>query len=276
MLCMVHQGLKAFPQARTAITEALGIMDELGLQQDEEYGSMLVVRGDLYNVQGQYKEALLIYDKAKAVLVHYKERRDYGTLLNNMAGSHARLSQWNEAVACLKEAVEHSRILCGPDHPTYAAVLSELACLFLLVKQYEEAIPRYEEGLAIRQRVYGDQDQLTVVMTEGLARARQLAKKSRRDKIDVGHEFRMCSQCGNIQENMNVCPCFRAWYCGADCQQQHWATHKPHCNVCLHCNTLLTKTMRCSRCNKAKYCNAACQKAHWSQHKMECVAPTDK
>ncbi len=102
VLCMVQQGLKAFPQARKAITEALGIMDELGLQQEEQYGSMLAVLGDLYNVQGRYKEALVIYDKAKAVLVHYKERRDYGTLLNNMAGCHVRLSQWNEAVACLK------------------------------------------------------------------------------------------------------------------------------------------------------------------------------
>jgi hypothetical protein len=150
-----------------------------------------------------------------------------------------------------REAVEHTRILYGPDHPTYASALSELACLFCMVKQFEEAIPRYEEVLAIRQMVYGDQHLFTVGTAQLLAAARQDAKKSHRDKIDVGHEFRMCSQCGNIQENMNVCPCFRAWYCGADCQQQHWATHKPHCNVCLHCNTLLTKILRCSRCNKA-------------------------
>ena len=34
-LCMVHMGLKAFPEARKAVVEALAIMDELGLQQDE-------------------------------------------------------------------------------------------------------------------------------------------------------------------------------------------------------------------------------------------------
>ncbi len=275
-LCMVQRGLKAFPQARKAITEALGIMDELGLQQDEQYGSMLGVLGHLYVGQEHYKEALAIYDKAKAVLVHYKERREYGTLLSNMAFCHQRLSHWNEAVTCHKEAAERHRTLYGPHHPHYATVLSELATLFCMVKQFEEAIPRFEEVLAIEQRVYGDQHQITVMTAECLAAARQIAKKSHRDKIDVGHDFRMCSQCGNIQENMNVCPCFRAWYCGADCQLQHWATHKPHCNVCLHCNTLLTKAMHCSRCNKAKYCNAACQKAHWSQHKTECVAPTGK
>jgi hypothetical protein len=55
---MVHGGLKAFPQARKAIAEALRIMDELGLQQDEQYGSMLLELGSLDNDQGQYKEGL--------------------------------------------------------------------------------------------------------------------------------------------------------------------------------------------------------------------------
>jgi hypothetical protein len=72
---------------------------------------MLLELGDLYNVQEQCKEALAIYDKAKAVLVHYKEGRDYGALLSNMSFCHKELSQWNVAVACLKEAVEHRKKL---------------------------------------------------------------------------------------------------------------------------------------------------------------------
>ncbi len=39
-LCMVHGGPKAFPEACKAIEEALAIME---VQQDEQYGSMLVV-----------------------------------------------------------------------------------------------------------------------------------------------------------------------------------------------------------------------------------------
>ena len=81
-LCMVHQGLEAFPAARKAIAEALAIMDELGLQQHEQYGGLLMVLGGLELGQRRYKEALIIYDKAKAVLVQYKEKnRDYGALL---------------------------------------------------------------------------------------------------------------------------------------------------------------------------------------------------
>ncbi len=62
-LCMVHRGLKAFPEARKAIGEALAIMEELG----EEYGSMLVQLGRLDREQGRYKEALVIFGKASRV-----------------------------------------------------------------------------------------------------------------------------------------------------------------------------------------------------------------
>ncbi len=123
--------------------------------------------------------------------------------------------------------------------------------------------------------MYSNRHQRTLTTAQFLAAARWDAKKSHRDKIDMGHELRMCTQCGNIQENMNVCPCFRAWYCGADCQVQHWATHKAHCNVCLHCNALLTKTTLLAL-QQGQVINAACQKAHWSQHKTECMAPTGK
>ena len=41
--------------------------------------------------------------------------------------------------------------------------------LFASLKQYEEAIPRFEEVLAICQRVFGDQHARTVQTAEELA-----------------------------------------------------------------------------------------------------------
>ncbi len=64
--------------------------------------------------------------------------------------------------------------------------------------------------------------------------------------------------------------------CDKECQLQHWATHKPLCNVCLHCDAVLTKIKRCSRCLKAKYCGAECSRVHWSEHKKDCVARSSK
>jgi hypothetical protein len=109
---------------------------------------------------------------------------------------------------------------------------------------------------------------------EDLAAARQVAAQSDRGALDVGHNFRMCNLCGAISEIVFTCPCDRAWYCNADCQLQHWPTHKPHCSVYFYCSTLLTKVKRCSRCQTAKYCNAACQMAHWGEHKKECMVQT--
>jgi tetratricopeptide (TPR) repeat protein len=274
-LCTVHTGLKDYPTARKAIGEALAIMEELGLQQSEEYGGMLSNLGGVDREQERYKEALVIYDKAKAVLVQYKQGSSYGALLNDMALCHENLHQWNEAVACYKEAVEHNRNLFGSNHPEYATRLWNLAQSFGQLKQFEEAIPRLEEALAIRQKVFGKQHQETVRTFEALAAVRQLAQLSRRE-INFGHEFRMCSQCSHVEEYMDWCPCFRALYCNADCQVQHWAAHKPHCNVCYQCSTVLTTMRRCARCKVAKYCSADCQKANWSEHKKDCDAHARK
>jgi hypothetical protein len=51
MLCEVHKGLAAFPAARKAIVEALAILEELGLQQDPQYGLSLVALGELESEQ---------------------------------------------------------------------------------------------------------------------------------------------------------------------------------------------------------------------------------
>jgi hypothetical protein len=35
-----------------------------------------------------------------------------------------------------------------------------------------------------------------------------------------------------------VPPCL---VCDAECQMEHWATHRPLCDGCQHCGTVLTK-----------------------------------
>jgi tetratricopeptide (TPR) repeat protein len=205
-LCMVQAGLKAFPAARKAISEALAIMEELGLQQHEEYGSMLGQLGRLEHEQKRYKEALVVFDKAKTVLAQHKEGRGYGVLLSEMASCHMELQQWVEAVACYKECVEHIRNLHCKNHPEYATSLYNLAVLFARLKQYEEAIPRMEEALAIRQRVYGGQHEHTVRTLMDLAEARQLAAQSDRDAINVDHNFRCAAAVGPSQRSSSPAP----------------------------------------------------------------------
>jgi tetratricopeptide (TPR) repeat protein len=272
-LCLVHMRLKAFKAARKAVEEALAIMEELGLQQDERYGSTLVALGRMDHEQGRHKEALVVYNKAKVVLVQFKEGHDYWALLSEMAECHEKLHEWNEAVALKKEVVEHVRNLHGTNHPCYATALGNLAVLFYNLKQYEEAIACWEEKLPIYQRVYGDKHESTVNVVKDLASARQLSQQPNRHQIDVGHFFRMCSQCDAVKEDMERCSgCNRVWYCNPDCQLLHWPTHKLQCDVCQNCNKVLTKIKRCARCLHAKYCDDVCQDIQWHQHKKECDA----
>jgi tetratricopeptide (TPR) repeat protein len=93
-------------------------------------------------------------ERAKAVLARHKERHEYVSLVNELAYCHKGLHHWNEAAACYQELVELVRNLHGTNHPEYAAALSNLAALLLQLKQFEEAILRYEEALSICQRVF--------------------------------------------------------------------------------------------------------------------------
>jgi tetratricopeptide (TPR) repeat protein len=287
-LCMVHTGLRTFSPALEAITEALSILDELGLQQEEDYGMMLSDLALLEHLQGRYKEALVIYDKAKAILLHYRDRKSYGALVSWMGESHKALQNWNEALACCKEAHEHCRSLYGNRHPEYATMLWNLALLFGELKQYEEAVPRLDEVHTIWQREFGDQHETTMTTLKVLTEARKLAERSRQLTksrrllkqanyvINPDPDFHMCTICGTVSEEMLACACFRAWYCNTDCQLLDWSMHKLLCDVCFQCGTLVAKVKRCSGCKKAVYCNAECSKAHWPIHKKDCVAAAGK
>jgi tetratricopeptide (TPR) repeat protein len=125
-LCMVYQGLKDFVAASKAIKEALAIMEELGLQRHEWYGSILVTLGGLDFEQGRCKEALAIYDKAKAVLVQYNDGASYGVLLNDMAICHKRLHQWNEASPATRRLLSTSATCTAP-----TILITQLRCTTL-------------------------------------------------------------------------------------------------------------------------------------------------
>jgi hypothetical protein len=110
----------------------LAIMEELGLQR-HEYGSMLLVLGGLDQDQGRYKEALAIYDKAKAVLVQYKEVSEYGVLVNEMPCTLRRFS-----TASLKQATA-----------------SFHWCRHRALCDFKTALPLVQRGVVLEQQLAG-------------------------------------------------------------------------------------------------------------------------
>jgi tetratricopeptide (TPR) repeat protein len=187
-LCLVQTGLEAFLEARANITEALAIMDGLGLQKDEAYGGMLSTLGGIDLNEGLYREALLTYSKAKSVLVQYKKGSDYAIVLHNMARCHEELLEWNEAIACYREAIELDRAVYGNQHPEYAVSVRNLAGTCSTLKRFDEAVPLFEEALPIYQRVYGDKHVGTVELVEDLAAARQVVLDARQNAPLIQHK----------------------------------------------------------------------------------------
>jgi hypothetical protein len=180
--------------------------------------------------------------------LHGASHPEYATL----ACLFAELKQYEDAISRLGEVLAIFQKVYGDQHESPVDV-----------EQYEDAISRLEEVLAIFQKGYSDQHESPVDVAKGLAFVLEQAQQSHRGDIDVGHNHRLCSQCGKVKEMTDARNgCRRAWYCDAECQMQHWATHRPLCDVCHHCGTALTKILQCSRCKKAKDCNVECSKAH--------------
>lgn len=124
-LCAVQIGLRTFSAAREAIGKTLVIAEELGLQQNQDYGTgtMLMGQGRVDLLDGCYKEALVTFHNAKSVLSRYKEHNEYKVLLSDMSYCHVKLDEWNDAVTLSREALQLERAQRGTDYPEYAVSL---------------------------------------------------------------------------------------------------------------------------------------------------------
>jgi tetratricopeptide (TPR) repeat protein len=171
-LCLDYLGLRAFSEASAVITESASIMEELGLQQQEEYGLVLTTLGDVKRQLGRHREALIVYSKAKVVLDQFKARRSYGILLNNMAVCFDGLHLWNEALAFCFESIEHARTLVGDTHPEYAARVRNLGELYAKLGEFGNAVPRFKEALAVFNSVLGEGHGRTIATAARLADVR--------------------------------------------------------------------------------------------------------
>jgi len=110
----------------------------------------------------------------------------------------------------------------------------------------------------------------------------------------------VCSLCSASPPDLAACSrCKSAWYCGVQCQREHWTGgHKQACVpakasqdccvpssrfACANCaaedgvDGVATKP--CSKCKAVFYCSKACQVAHWKAkygHKAACVSPEQR
>ena len=103
-----------------------------------------------------------------------------------------------------------------------------------------------------------------------------------------------CDGCHQSGGNLKKCTrCYSVSYCGKQCQQMHWPTHKHTCSAasaadvttrstavqqeaprgsekCCVCGKSDVSVKKCGRCKSVAYCGTDCQRKDWSQHKTVC------
>jgi len=237
------------------------------------------------------KEALAAFDKSKIILVggapttdagHMKKIVDLADVLDKMATCHKLLYQWNEAIACYKEAINLTGDLSNEDdhiRSVYASLLFNLGCGYAKLKQYRKAITPLEISHIISLELYGDKNEVVIASAKAFLAARTFGLFNQNNDATEKRNFRMCNTCENVKEDMDICPaCNHVWYCNDECQLKDWDDHKLICNWCVSCQITKDHTQKmphCTKCKKVKYCNVECQKAHWKEHKICCI-PIEK
>lgn len=273
-LCKLGIESRMFENCYKFCSRSILLMEKLSLGDSELYGMTLMMKGDIKQAESKWKEALESYLVARTVLSLHKNKAGYGMLLGSMGKCHIELEQWNEAFACCKETVDYNIELRGKKHPDYADAAWILADFYIRFKRYMDALPLLLEVLSIFKQSYGADHLLFGNIHKALKKTVRLAKEPHREKIEVGHMFRMCDQCSKIKENMEICSgCCCVWYCDSECQLAHWKKHKPQCFVCFCCDVPLDRDstiLRCSSCKVTHYCSPDCQEKDWKRHKQVC------
>lgn len=91
-------------------------------------------------------------------------------------------------------------------------------------------------------------------------------------------EYRVCHVCekiGTVEEIKMCSTCSRAYYCGVECQEKDYSTHKSVCRLaCTCCGVQKDIFAKCSACMEVVYCDEKCQTKDWPSHRNNCKKQT--
>ena len=111
----------------------------------------------LYESQGRYSEAELLYQQALKKQILGEEHPNVATVLNNLALLHKTQGRYSEAEPLYQQALALRKKLLGEQHPNVATSLNNLAGLYESQGRYSRAEPLYQQALALRKQLLGEQ-----------------------------------------------------------------------------------------------------------------------
>lgn len=114
----------------------------------------LIKKADDLYYNGQYKEAIALYEKTLDNKSWPKDTT-YVTLLNQLAWAYIDEAQYKKAEPLFTEGKNLMEKLKGKNHPDYAYSCSYLSLLYFYQRQYDRAEPLCLEAKAIREKTLG-------------------------------------------------------------------------------------------------------------------------
>jgi len=167
-----HERITQLQCNLAVIYHSMGKEDEamVKLQEAEKDASsearadVILLRANILDNEGQYKEALELYDQAYK---DYAERLGTGhtqcaTVLNFIAAVYQAQGKPKDALVKYEEALKVRREVLGEAHPDTAQVLFNMAQCLQGLKKYEEALNTGHQALKIYKKTCGDSHPDTV------------------------------------------------------------------------------------------------------------------
>lgn len=111
------------------------------------------------------------------------ESEEAGLVLNQAGGFHYERGRFAEAEPLFAHALEIKEKLLGPDHPSTATSLNNLAELYESQGKYNQAVPLYKRALKIRENVLGPDHPDTATSINNLAFLIQTPEEVRSSRL---------------------------------------------------------------------------------------------
>ena len=145
-------------------------VEELFSQFLEKKGNRDKAWAEVAFVLGKLAQDRIDYHSAQKYFDHAVRLASGNGLYLNEAGSMAHiLGEYDQAIKYHEKALESGLKNFGPDHPTVAQSLNNLALLYYTQGQYAQAEPLYKRSLAVWEKALGPDHPNVVTSLENMA-----------------------------------------------------------------------------------------------------------
>ncbi|MBX9257241.1 tetratricopeptide repeat protein [Desmonostoc muscorum CCALA 125] len=138
----------------------------------ERYAATLNQKGDIHRSQGDYQQALEIYNEALDIARSTKNKNIEARTLSNMASLYELLGDYDLSIKNYKQALQIYRQI--PDKPFELMLLPLIGDLYMAKEDYPEAIKYHNQVLSLSREQNNYRFEITGLM--GLARIYELQK----------------------------------------------------------------------------------------------------